>query len=152
MARRRRLQNHTKRELRMLSTPLTDEEVLVYAERAAGLQEQLGDKLDALRAAQKAAKAEIEEIERERNALLYKVSARREDREAEVEIVYKWRANRVITTRTDTGQIVEDRVMTHDERQTTIFDLEAEGVLDPVEVAASEEPIPGEGDGVETAT
>jgi ElaB/YqjD/DUF883 family membrane-anchored ribosome-binding protein len=123
MVQRRRLRDTTQLIKESLPVMLTDGEVLAHADRAARLQSEYNDRDEALKAHSKAAKAELETIESERNAALRKVRERREFRQVDVEVSYGFAENTVKYTRRDTGEVYHERAMTNDERQTQLFEV-----------------------------
>lgn len=108
----------------MLPVPLTDDELLAHADRAARLQGQADHEAEALRDEMKERRAEIEELRTQAREALRLVRERREDRRVEVEVVYEYAANAVVLVRLDTGEQVRQRPMTADERQEALFKVE----------------------------
>ena len=122
MVTRRRNLPSTERRMMSLSVPLTDPEIRGYGRKAAELHAEVVDKTESLSAFQKAAKAEIQEVARERNALLGKVREESEMRDVDVEVTWNFATNEVLTVRLDTGELVRSRAMTFDERQERLFE------------------------------
>lgn len=129
MVSHRTLQPEIQRVQLSLDTILSAEELASYADRAAKLDEELFDKREALSAYQKAAKAEMDEITRDRSDCLRKVRTRREERKVACQRTFDFTTNAVITTRLDSGEVVDTRAMTYDERQQHLFEIPGAGTV-----------------------
>lgn len=102
---------------KQLPVKLTEKEVAERADRAAHLFAECDAKEQAMKAAQKAAKAEIESLEAEHRRLSNEVRDKVTYRLVECEKNYYFRLNKVETTRMDTCETIEERPMLEHERQ-----------------------------------
>ena len=74
--------------------------------------------------------ADLKVAETQETKLANIVATKREQREVIVEVVYDYVAGFVINTRTDTNEVISRREMTTNERQSALFDHEAEDNAD----------------------
>ena len=100
-----------------LKCALSPEEVAKRADRAANLVARIGDKTDEAKAAQKHAKAEIEQLEAELRQLSGEVASRVTYRSIECERRYVFAENVIREMRLDSFDLINSRKMTEQERQ-----------------------------------
>lgn len=111
------------RDVLTLPVQLKPEEIAAYADMAARAAAERDAKDAAREAANKLAKSEIETLDGQVNSLLRKVRERQENRTVDVERRWDFPGNAVRVVRLDTGEIVAERAMTIDERQTRLFEM-----------------------------
>lgn len=104
-------------ERRLLPCVLTDRERLEYGESMARTVVEIGKKEDERKAAAEKFKAELSDLERQKNIDARIISTGKIEREVEVRILLDYRACSVRVTRHDTGEVIEHRPMTNLERQ-----------------------------------
>lgn len=128
-----------------LHVKLTQEEFNDHAIELAKLMSERDRIESSLASMRSSFKASIDEttakIAKERQL----VQEGREWRDVHCTVVYDYDERRVITTRTDTGEVIEDRAMRLDEMQMEMdFTSESENVADAVEEEEPTIPIPAE--------
>ena len=74
--------------------------------------------------------ADVKIAEARETKLANIVATRSEQREVTVEIVYDYEKGRVTKSRTDTGQQIDDREMTDDERQSQLELIDANEIIE----------------------
>lgn len=100
-----------------LSVPLTDEEILKYGRDCARAQ---SDRDRIISEAKSVAKDYAAQVS-EQDAIIAKLSPRinsgKETRDVVCYQVLNWNTGRVIVSRSDTGEVIEDRPMREEEKQ-----------------------------------
>lgn|SRR5678815_803434 len=99
---------------------LSQDEIAERAQRAAHLLQKRDDRDADSKAAQKAAKAEIERIEAEMRAMSAEVRDKATYKPVPCERQYIYRTGVVREIRTDTGEVLRERPMSDRERQTEL--------------------------------
>ena len=118
--------NIRKTEMLELVCVLTEEEIQARAFDASMLDHQIQSKELAFDVARKEHKAEVEEFSNKRRNLLREIRERQTRRDVECVVERVYHPDFVVRcTRTDTGEIVNERPMTSEERQSQLFELEA---------------------------
>jgi hypothetical protein len=107
----------TERFSRSLRITLTAEEVAERADRAAHVLGQRDQKEDDRKAANTAAKSQIEELEAELRRISSEVRDKATYGPVECERRYDYRLGRVVEVRTDTDETIHERAMTIEEKQ-----------------------------------
>jgi hypothetical protein len=115
----------TERDVMVLPVQLKADEIAAYADQAARAAAERDAEESARDAANKTAKSKIETLDGQVNSLLRKVRERAENRSVDVEKRWDFPQNAVRVVRLDTGEVVSERAMTFDERQTRLFELPA---------------------------
>lgn len=105
---------------RNLPVLLTDEELLRRGKRIAAIEEDIGRVEYTLTSAKGQHKAEVTRLEGERAQLSRDIRNGYEHRSVEVEVRHDYRAATVVTSRTDTGEVIDTRTMTIEERQVEL--------------------------------
>ncbi len=120
---RRTTQPEIQRVTLPLDCILRPEEVNAHALEAAKLDEEVFDEKEAASSRSKASKALCDDLVRQRGEHLRKVRTGREERKVTCERVYDFAENAVRTIRLDTGEEVDNRAMTYEERQQHLFEV-----------------------------
>lgn len=125
----------TVQSTRSLRCPLTSEEILERADRAAHLLVDIDAKEADLDSAKKQAKADIERLEAEHRALSGQIRDRAEYRNVVCDELHDYRTWKVTITRRDTGEVVDERAMTLAERESAqeALPLESDEAKDAVD-------------------
>lgn len=110
-----------------LPCQLTDEERLNFGDMMATASQDVDAAESTKKSAVKQLNYEIQEAKTERDRLARIVNSRTEYRDVTVSVRYDYESGKVIKTRTDTGEIIEDRWMTDEEKQTSMLDDEDMG-------------------------
>jgi hypothetical protein len=107
-----------------LSVPLTDEDILKYGRDCARAQ---SDKDRIISEAKSVAKDYAAQVS-EQDAIIAKLSPRinsgKETRDVVCYQVSNWNTGRVIVSRSDTGEVIEDRPMREEEKQREMVIVE----------------------------
>lgn len=107
-----------------LRCQLTPDELRERGDRLAELLDER-DRIDAdLVMARQRAKSEHAAIEPELGDLRSQIKTRHELREVDCEVRFDFSDGKAYTVRTDTGEIVRSRALTHDERQGNLFEID----------------------------
>lgn len=125
MVARRRMQPEIQRVERTLPCELTPDELRAHGDEAARLDEEIFNEQERAAAHSKASKALVSELQHKRTDKLRRVRTRREDRTVACEIVWDFAENAVRTIRLDTGEEIQSRAMTYEERQGRLFEIPA---------------------------
>lgn len=111
---------------RKLPVQLTEEEIQQRSQALAGNLK----KTDVLKEEKKAStsefKARIDACNDITKKLAEIITSGKEDRDVECEMIKDFKRNTVTITRTDTGEVVDERPMTEDERQEKMWGQESE--------------------------
>lgn len=107
---------------RYLRVDFTPEEIVEMREKIAHNLQELAQKKDALQSINRQMKGDISLQEQETNLLASKSNSGYEMRNIACEIKSDWQNRRIVVTRKDTGEIVEDRAMRGDELQEDVFE------------------------------
>ncbi|HEY8947187.1 MAG TPA: hypothetical protein VIM73_23245 [Polyangiaceae bacterium] len=118
---------------RNLRTPLSDREIVERARRAAHLAAEIEQLEEEAKAAQKQAKARIEEIQAEQRRLNLEVADGAVHRETPCERRFIFRTGKVVEVRTDTEEELHERPMTERERQPELPGVDDSGPITPDE-------------------
>lgn len=110
----------TTKETRLLQVPLTQEEQLAAGKKLAEAVRTLTNCQAQAKSAASQFKAKIDEMQAKINGLQILISDGHELRNVPCVNVMDYTDVKVIVTRTDTGEIVEERRLTEDEKQSTI--------------------------------
>ena len=138
---RRRLQPEVQRINKTLGCELSLAEVNAHALRAAKLDEEIFDEREQNSARQKASKALVDDLSRERGEALRKVRTGKEDRKVNCERTFDFSENAVVTVRLDTGEEIDRRAMTYDERQQALFPVPDHDGPDTSQMQSAEESL-----------
>ncbi len=114
----------TRRVTDNLPCELTDEERLRFADDLAEATQQAEQAKLNKQSAMQQQNTEIKLAEARRERLANIVASKIEYRDVLVDVVTDYDNDRFTRTRHDTGEILEDRKLTDDEKQATIFDVE----------------------------
>lgn len=109
-----------KRESRLLSCRLTNEELIARGQSLAEAIENISTEEAQQESLKREMKARLAGLEAQRSHLASVVSRRAEMREVSVEVALFEDAGVVHTIRMDTGEVVHSRPMTDDERQRSL--------------------------------
>jgi hypothetical protein len=112
----------TRKDRRFLTCQLTEEEIRAAAEAMARYHDDKQELEEQITSIKAEFKAKIEQCEANIRAQKRLVRDKRETRPVDIEITSNFTDCTVTTTRLDTGEIIEDRKMTGDERQLRITD------------------------------
>ena len=104
-----------------LKVQLTNEEILLAAESLAKTLDELGALEDDKKSLAESFKAKITEAEARTTQYKAKVRDKYEWRPVDCEEVMDSETGTVVATRLDTKEIIEERSMTYDERQGSLF-------------------------------
>ena len=108
-------------EQRHLAVQLTAGEMLARGQELANTIHEIAVEESRLVTLKTQAKARLEELSGRHERLASVVRAREEYRDVVVEVVFDYDAHHVRTVRPDTGEVVDQRAMTDDERQRRLF-------------------------------
>jgi hypothetical protein len=135
---------HVETFSRQLKVELTEKEVAERADRAAHVLRLRDSKEDDRKAANTAAKSQIEELEAELRNLSSEVRDRATYRQVECERRYDYRLRQVVEKRLDTSIILHEHAMTEAEAQLPLGleDTRTEADKLGKAVVSSEEPLP----------
>jgi uncharacterized protein YqfA (UPF0365 family) len=118
----------TTKETRLLQVPLTQDEQLAAGKKLAESVRTLTNCQAQAKSAASQFKAKIDEMQAKINGLQILISDGYELRNVPCLNVMDYTDVKCIVTRTDTGEIIEDRKLTEDEKQSTMeFDDEQDG-------------------------
>lgn len=112
---------------RTLPVKLDSFEIDELATRMAQAWREAREKEDELKEHKNKVKAEIGELYAEHDHLAAVVRERQEDREVECLDQYDYVLGMIITVRKDTGEKVDERRMSEEERQTNLLEEDAQG-------------------------
>lgn len=110
-------ENRMERTTRILTCELTTQEITQRGERLAALCEQIEQAKDDLASNVKDERERIKALELDRGKLAYIVIHGVEERPVECMTTFDYRTLSVYTVRTDTGEELDRRPMTEQERQ-----------------------------------
>lgn len=113
---------------RQLRIALTDVEVAGRADRLAHLVVQVEQKEDDRKAANTAAKSQIEELSAELKRVSTEVRDKATYGTVQCERRHDYRMGKIVEVRTDTGVVLHERAMSFEEKQ-----LELDGIKDPAD-------------------
>lgn len=114
----------TARSVETLPCKLLPEEIQAKAQIAARRMAERDELEDQLTTVKSEFKSKIEAIDADVRETMRHVREGAVDRSVQVEQVMDWKASNVTTVRLDTGEIVRQRAMTPEERQTRLFDVD----------------------------
>lgn len=106
---------------RQLPCKITDEESQAKGSKAAKLQDQAEELQEQLNISLKDLRADIKQKRGEIRGLLKEIAAGTEDRDVVCYDDKDFRKGEIRTHRADSGEVVDRRAMTADERQETMF-------------------------------
>jgi hypothetical protein len=107
---------------RQLPVRLTDDELLVFGKKLVKSMRESATAEGARKSENDKRKAAIEKIEEETQRIAGVVQSGEEVRDVTCEVTKNFDSRTVTVTRTDTGEFVEERIMTEAERQESLFD------------------------------
>lgn len=105
-----------------LPCKLTDEERLEFADALAEASQAVDSAESAKQSATKQHNYEIQLAKARRDKLANIVASKTEYREVTVEEKWNWKSDKFTRTRTDTGEIIIERKLNDDERQTQLLE------------------------------
>lgn len=108
-------------ETRLLFCPLTDEEIQRKAEKLAIAREEVNLKAAALKQHSSLVKEEIALLDGDINSLAREIRTKQERRDVEVETRRNEDNLTIEVYRSDSGELIEARPMTADEKQRKLF-------------------------------
>ena len=115
-------------EIRRLPVKLTENELLIKGQELADLERQLSEVEDEKREVSKEFSGRIEGMKNRISETANTINSKQEIRDVEVAVSMDYKSLTVRVVRTDTGEIVSERLMSDKERQSTLkFPKEAEG-------------------------
>ena len=110
--------------LEKLPCVLLDDEVMRKGEELAAARKEHHELSDAAKASAAEWKAKLKAVDEKIDDLAEQVRSRREDRKVEVVDRNDMTQFRVLSVRTDTGEVIRMRAMTVAERQPNLFPIE----------------------------
>jgi len=115
---KRRVMNQT----RYLEVEFTTDEIIEMRRKISINLTEISRRKDALKSLQKQMQGEIALLEAETNLLADKANAGKEMRNVEVSSKTDWKKNRIVVTRLDTGEEIENRALRPDETQKDLLE------------------------------
>jgi len=110
------------KETRYLEVAFTQDEIIAMRAKISINLTELSRRKDALKSLQKQMQGEIALLEAETNLLADKANAGKEMRTVEVSSKTDWKKNRIVVTRLDTGEEIENRTLRADEMQKDMLE------------------------------
>ena len=110
-----------------LSCPMTDKERKDANNRLLSLLDMIDNETAAMDSAKKLAKAKIEEHEAEVKRIRLELQGGKIDKPVKCEEQFFYRVGLVHDVRTDTGEVIDERAMTIEERQPSLFNGDGDG-------------------------
>lgn len=104
-----------------LPVKLTQDEINTAAREAAQIQNEITDKEKAKKAFVSQVSGEIKELEAKRGSLISKALTGREFQDVKIKVTYRWKENKKIVTRSDTGEILRESAIPVHELQNTFL-------------------------------
>ncbi|MCC6581866.1 MAG: hypothetical protein IT440_15645 [Phycisphaeraceae bacterium] len=115
---KRRVMNQT----RYLEVEFTTDEIIEMRRKISVNLTEISRKKDALASLNKQMKGEIALLDAETNLLADKANAGKEMRNVDVSSKTDWNKNRIVVTRLDTGEEIENRTLRADEMQKDMLE------------------------------